>query len=107
MLGKFVRVRVTKPIGRFDRDTGVKYLLNYGVVESGLLPHSPVAGAYILGVDHPVRNFDGRVTAVIKDKKRHAVYLVVAPKSKHYIIHDIAPAVSFMHQGRGVSIECF
>lgn len=107
MLGKYVRVRVTKPIGRFDRDTGVKYLLNYGVVESGLLPHSPVAGAYILGVDHPVRNFDGRVTAVIKDKKRHAVYLVVAPKSKHYIIHDIAPAVSFMHKGRGVSIECF
>ena len=107
MLGKYVRVRVTKPIGRFDRDTGVKYLLNYGVVESGLLPHSPVAGAYILGVDHPVRNFDGRVTAVIKDKKRHAVYLVVAPKSKHYIIHDIAPAVSFMHKGRSVSIECF
>lgn len=34
MLGKFVRVRVTKPIGRFDRDTGVKYLLNYGVVEN-------------------------------------------------------------------------
>lgn len=107
MLGKFVRVRVTIPLGRFDRDTGVKYLLNYGVVESGLLPHSPVAGAYILGVDHPVRNFDGRVTAVIKDKKRHAVYLVVAPKSKRYIIHDIAPAVSFMHKGHGVSIECF
>lgn len=107
MLGKFVRVRVTKPIGRFDRETGVKYLLNYGVVESGLLPHSPVAGAYILGVSHPVRNFDGRVTAVIKDKKQHAVYLVVAPKSKRFIIHDIAPAVAFMHKGSGVSIECF
>lgn len=107
MLGKFVKVRVTKPLGRFDRETNVKYLLNYGVVESGLLPHSPVAGAYIMGVDHPVRNFDGRVTAVIKDKRRHAVYLVVSPKSKRFIINDIKPAVAFLHKGQGVTIECF
>lgn len=107
MLGKFVRVRVTKPLGRLDRETGVKYLLNYGVVESGLLPHSPIAGAYILGVDHPVRHFDGRVIAVIKDRKRRAQYLVVAPKSKRFIIHDIRPAVSFLHKGQGVTIDCF
>lgn len=107
MLGNFVRVRVTKPLGRFDRETNVKYLLNYGVVENGLEPHSPVAGAYIMGIDHPVRHFDGRVTAVIKDSRRHAVYLVVAPKSKQFIINDIAPAVAFMHKGRGVSIDCF
>lgn len=107
MLGKFVRVRVTKPLGRFDRETNVKYLLNYGIVESGLAPHSPVAGAYIMGVDHPVRHFDGRVTAVIKDKQQRAVYLVVAPKSKRFIINDIAPAVAFMHKGRDVSIDCF
>ena len=80
MLGKFVKVRVTKPQGCFDRETNTKYLLNYGVVESGLLPRSPVAGAYILGVDHPVRRFDGRV---------------------------VQPAVAFLHKGKGVSIDCF
>lgn len=107
MLGKFVKVRVTKPQGCFDRETNTKYLLNYGVVENGLLPRSPVAGAYILGVDHPVRRFDGRVVAVIKDKQKHAVFLVVSPKSKRFIIHDIQPAVAFLHKGKGVSIDCF
>lgn len=107
MLGKFVRVHVTKPIGRFDRESGVKYQLNYGVVESGLLPKTPIEGAYIMGVDHPVRNFDGRVIAVIKDKQKHATYLVVSPKSKRFIIHDVRPAVAFMHKGKGVSIDCF
>ncbi len=107
MLGKFVRVHVTKPIGRFDRESGTKYQLNYGVIESGLLPKTPVEGAYIMGVDHPVRNFDGRVIAVIKDKQKHATYLVVSPKSKRFIIHDVKPAVAFMHKGKGVSIDCF
>lgn len=107
MLGKFVRVRVTKPLGRFDSETGVKYQLNYGVVESGLDPHAPVAGAYIMGVNHPVRHFDGRVVAVVKDKQKHAVFLVVSPKSKRFIINDVQPAVAFRHKGRGVTIECF
>lgn len=44
MLGKFVKVRVTKPQGCFDRETNTKYLLNYGVVESGLLPRSRLPG---------------------------------------------------------------
>ncbi len=107
MLGKFVRVRVTKPLGRFDSETNTKYLLNFGVVESGLDARFPVAGAYIMGVNHPVRRFDGRVIAVIRDKQAHAVFLVVSPKSKRFIIHDIRPAVAFRHKGKGVKIECF
>ena len=107
MLGSFIRVHVTKPIGCFDRETGIKYLLNYGTCESGLLPNASVKGAYIMGVDHPVRNFDGRVIAVIKDKQRRGTYLVVSPKSKRFIIHDIRPAVAFMHKGKGVTIDCF
>ena len=107
MLGNFVRVHVTKPIGCFDKETNTKYLLNFGTLESGLLPNSPVKGAYIMGVDHPVRNFDGRVIAVIKDKQKHGVYLVVSPKSKRFIIHDIRPAVAFLHKGKGVTIDCF
>lgn len=107
MLGKIVRVRVTKPLGRFDSETGLKFPLNFGVLESAVPARFPVAGAYILGVNHPVRRFDGRVVAVIRDRRENAAFLVVSPKSKRYIIQDIRPAVAFRHKGKGVKIECF
>ena len=55
MLGRFVKVRVTRPIGFFDGSSKTQYRLNYGTVESGLEPHAPVKGACIMGISHPVR----------------------------------------------------
>ncbi len=106
MLGKYVRVRVTKPMGAFDRRTGKIYRLNYGIVESGLDPRTPVKGAYIMGVTHAVRNFEGRVAAVIRLPERQGVYLVVAPKSKRFIINDIKQEIEYMYKSGTYSIEC-
>lgn len=106
MLGKYVRVRVTVPMGTYDEKTATVFRLNYGSVESGLDPRTPVKGAYIMGVTHPVRNFEGRVVAVIKTKDRQGVFIVVSPKSKKYIVHDIKNAVSFMYKDGTYTIEC-
>lgn len=106
MLGKYVRVRVEIPMGSHDDKTGTVYRLNYGSVESGLDPRSPVKGAYIMGVTHPVRNFEGRVVAVIKLPERQGIYIVVSPKSKKYIVNDIKQAVSFMYKDGEYTIEC-
>ncbi len=106
MLGKYVRVRVEIPMGSHDDKTGTVYRLNYGSVESGLDPRSPVKGAYIMGVTHPVRNFEGRVVAVIKLPERQGIYVVVSPKSKKYIVNDIKQAVSFMYKDGEYTIEC-
>ncbi len=106
MLGKYVRVRVEISMGSHDDKTGTVYRLNYGSVESGLDPRSPVKGAYIMGVTHPVRNFEGRVVAVIKLPEKQGVYVVVSPKSKKYIVNDIKQAVSFMYKDGEYTIEC-
>lgn len=106
MLGKYVRVRVERPMGWHDVGTGTVYRLNYGSVESGLDPRSPVKGAYIMGVTHPVRNFEGRVVAVIKLPDRQGIYIVVSPKSKKYIVNDIKRAVSFMYKDGEYTIDC-
>lgn len=95
MLGKYVVVRVTKPMHSFDAENGIRNELNFGRVESGIDPRSPIKGAYIMGVSHRVRLFDGRVIAVIKRKNMGGIVLVVAPKSKRFIVHDIEDAVSY------------
>ncbi len=106
MLGKYVRVRVTRPMHFLDREKNIAYSLNFGSVESGIDPHSPVKGAYIMGVTHRVRVFEGRVIAVIKRKNMGGIVLVVAPKSKRYIVHQIEDAISFVEKEGTYDISC-
>lgn len=106
MLGKYVRVRVTNPMNSFDSDNNISYKLNFGVVESGLDPRTPVKGAYIMGVTHKVRIFEGRVIATIKRKNRDGIILVVAPKSKRYIIHQIEDALEGLEEKGSYDLNC-
>lgn len=106
MLGKFVTVRVTKPMHSFDAENGIRNELNFGKVESGTDPRTPVKGAYIMGVNHRVRLFEGRVIAVIKRKDMGGIFLVVAPKSKRYIIHDIEDAIAYAEKSGGYELSC-
>ena len=105
MLGKYVLVRVTKPMNSFDVDLGITSQLNFGKVESGIDFRTPVVGAYIMGVSHPVRMFEGRVIAVVRRKNGKTI-LVVAPKSKRYIVHDIEDAISYAEIPGQYTLNC-
>ncbi len=83
MLGKYVRVRVTNPIGSHS-ETGYTYPLNFGTVYG-----NEKQTAFIMGIHHPVRNFDGRVIAILSDRKAKSYIWIVAPKSTRFIINDI------------------
>ncbi|MCH5170291.1 MAG: NUDIX domain-containing protein [Oscillospiraceae bacterium] len=106
MLGKYVTVRVTKPMHSFDAENGIRNELNFGKVESGMDPRNPVKGAYIMGVNHRVRLFEGRVIAVIKRKNDGGIFLVVAPKSKRFIVHDIEDAIAYAEKEGTYELDC-
>ena len=100
MLGKYVRVRVTNPIGS-DSETGYTYPLNYGSVygKEGQM-------AFIMGIHHPVRNFDGRVIAVMSNRKAQKYIWIVAPKSTRFIINDIRNYIDLEKDYPNYKIEC-
>ncbi len=106
MLGKFVRVRVTSPMHSYNKRFGFKYKLNYGIVEGGKTQKNSVISAYIMGINHPVRNFDGRVIAIVRRNGGKGVVLVVAPKSTRFIINDIRRAIDFAEGKNGFTLEC-
>ncbi len=106
MLGKFVKVRVTSPMNSFNKRYGYKYKLNYGIVEGGRTMKNTVQGAYIMGINHPVRNFDGRVIAAVRRFSGKGVVWVVAPKSTRFIVNDIRSAISFAEARNGFSLDC-
>lgn len=106
MLGKYVRVKVTHPIHSHSSEENITYDLNFGQVEGGKRFNSSVKGAYIMGISHPVRSFDGRVIAVVRYNGSNSVYLVVAPKSTRFINIDIISSMTFALEGRKYSLEC-
>lgn len=89
MLGQCVRAKVVKPIGYKD-ESGYLYPLNFAqIYDTGCDEF-----AFILGIDHAVKNFDGRVIAVLEPKSRaDKKYWIIAPKSTRFINLDIMEAL--------------
>lgn len=99
MLGKYARVRITDPIGSTGTD-GKTYPLNFGTVIG-----KGNQTAFVMGIDHPVKNFDGRVIATLYNKKSRRIW-IVAPKSSRYIVNDIAKYIDIKKHFRGYRLEC-
>lgn len=104
MLGRYVRVKVTAPIFSTNELINIKYNLNFGEIDFVTSKYREKLKAYIMGINHPVKTFDGRIIASISlnDEK---IY-VVAPKSKRYIAHEIMKAMEFVLKGKEYTMEC-
>lgn len=106
MLGKLVRVCITDPVGS-PLPNGNTYKLNHGKPIGKFKTSSPISGVLILGIDNPVKHFDGRVVAIIKFRDNGEQKLVASPKSKHYINWEIDNLIRFYTEGRPYTLECF
>lgn len=106
MLGKIVRVKVTKPCNYYELRTGVRYIINYGLAEIQNEKKNFVLGAYILGVNHPVRVFEGKIIAVLRYKDTKRTVLVVAPKNMRRIDYEIRDVLEFNEPRDSYTLDC-
>lgn len=90
MLGQNVRAKVVMPIGSKDK-AKFTYPLNYALIYD--TPQEEYA--FILGIDHAVSNFDGRIIAVLepKDKSKQRIW-ILASKSTRYINVDVLEEIN-------------
>lgn len=106
MLGKTVKVKVTKPCNYFDPHTSIRYIINYGVAEVQKDKKTLVLGAYILGVNHPIRVFEGKIIAVLHRNDKGRSVLVVAPKNMRRIDYEIRDVLKFAESKDSYTLEC-
>ena len=109
MLGSYVKVSVTHPAGSVNSNTGVFYKLNYGITEapsSNSANNGKILNAFIMGINHPVKEFEGRVIAVIHVNETGESILVVSPKSKHFIINEIRASLDFIYKRSEYTLDC-
>ena len=99
MLGKTVKVLVDRPLGSYHpTHNDMHYSVNYGYVEGIIAPDGEEQDAYILGVNKPVREFTGKVIAIIHRKNDVEDKWVVAPEGQFFSAKEIMEKVNFTEQ---------
>lgn len=106
MLGKNVRVRITKPYNYFDSKSNTRYLLNFGVAEIKTEKKSFIYSACVMGINHPVNIFEGRIIGIVRHQDKRPNYLIVAPKKSRYINFEIEDEIKFLEKNRPHTLEC-
>ncbi len=95
-LGRSARVIVDRPVGY--QHGSILYPINYGYIPGILGGDGEEQDAYILGVNKPLTEFEGRVIAVICRSNDREDKLVVAPVGSVYHQAQIREAVHFQER---------
>ena len=99
MLGKVVKVVVDRPLGTYHpKYKDLFYSVNYGYVEGIVAADGEEQDAYILGVNEPIKEFTGKVIAVIHRFDDVEEKLVVAPTNASFTKEEIMKQVDFQER---------
>ena len=99
MIGDIVTVTVDRPLGSYHPEyRDMYYPVNYGYIEGIMAPDGEEQDAYILGVDTPVSQFTGRITAIVRRKDDVEEKWVVCPDGMTLTKEEIMEQIRFQEQ---------
>ena len=99
MIGDIVKVVVDRPLGSYHPEhKDMYYPINYGYIEGIIAPDGEEQDAYIIGVDEPVKEFIGRIIAIIHRNNDVEEKWVVAPQNLLFTKEQIWEKVFFTEQ---------
>lgn len=99
MIGNIVKVIVDRPLGScHPSHKDMYYPINYGFIEGTIAPDGEEQDAYILGVDVPVKEFVGKIIAIIHREDDVEEKLVVVPENISFTKNEIMEQVRFQEK---------
>ena len=99
IIGNIVTVAVDRPKGsRHPVYKDLCYPINYGYIDRVMAPDGEEQDAYIIGIDEPVKEFTGKVVAIIHRKDDIEDKWVVCPENMTYTKSEIGSLVYFQEQ---------
>ena len=99
MIGKTVNVTVDRPIGSVHPQyKNTVYPINYGYVKGIIAPDGEEQDAYIFGVEVPIKEFMGKIIAIIHRLNDVEDKWVVAPDGYVFTKESIIEATDFQEQ---------
>lgn len=99
LIGCIVKVVVDRPLGSVHPlHKDIVYEVNYGYVKGIIAPDGEEQDVYILGATVPVKEFTGRIIAVIHRKDDIENKWVAAPENMHFTKDEIISMTNFQEQ---------
>lgn len=83
-IGKEVTVKIDRKFGSKHPNHGFEYMVNYGYVPETVSGDGEELDAYVLGVDTPIEEIEGKCIAVIHRTNDDDDKLIVIPKGLDY-----------------------
>ena len=99
MIGKVVRVIVDRPLGSYHpTHKNIYYSVNYGYIPGIIAPDGEEQDAYVLGVNEPIKEFVGKVIAIIHRFDDVEEKWVVASENSSFTKEQIMQQVDFQER---------
>lgn len=99
MIGKVVQVIVDRPLGSYHpTHKNIYYSVNYGYIPGIIAPDGEEQDAYILGVNEPIKEFVGKVIAIIHRFDDAEEKWVVAAEDCSFTKEQIIEQVDFQER---------
>lgn len=99
VIGKIVKVIIDRPLGSYHpQHKELYYPINYGFVEGVIAPDGEEQDAYVLGIDVPIKEFIGKIIAIIHRDDDVEEKWVVAPENTAFTVEEIIEKVKFQEQ---------
>ena len=97
-IGNKIKVKIDRKIGSEHPKYGFKYLLNYGYIPNTVSAHKEETDCYVLGIEEPIEEFEGRCIAVIHRLNDDDDKIIVAPEGMNYTDSEIRKLTEFQEK---------
>ncbi|MBE6861776.1 MAG: inorganic pyrophosphatase [Ruminococcus sp.] len=98
-MGDTIKITIDRLLGSYHPEyTDMYYPINYGYVEGIIAPDGEEQDVYLLGVDYPVKEFTGRIIAIIRRSDDVEEKWVAAPEDMTFTKEEIWEQVKFQEQ---------
>lgn len=97
-IGNIVQVKIDRPLNSNHPKHGFAYPVNYGFVPNTISGDGEELDCYVLGIDKPIDNFEGKCIAVIHRTNDNDDKLIVVPEGKNYTDEEIRELTNFQEQ---------
>ena len=97
-LGRIVQVEIDRPLNSKHPKHGFVYPVNYGFVPNTISGAGEELDCYVLEIDKPIKNFEGRCIAVIHRTNDNDDKLIIVPDGNHYTDEEIRRLTYFQEQ---------
>ena len=99
MIGNKVKVIIDRLLGTYHpKHKDIFYTVNYGYVEGVIAPDGEEQDAYVLGVDKPLKEFEGVILAIIHRINDVEDKWIVVPEGIVFTQEEIIKQVEFQEK---------